>query len=56
MTPSRRNALKLGLGAGGGKLGPYVRGPLRKPICRCDLRHSGREWVAWSQKRAEELR
>jgi hypothetical protein len=40
----------------GEKLGPYVRGPLRKPICRCDLRHSGREWVAWSQKLAEELR
>lgn len=40
----------------GEKEGPYVRGPLRKPICRCDLRHSGREWVAWSQQRAEELR
>jgi hypothetical protein len=40
----------------GQKLEPYVRGPLRKPICRCDLRHSGREWVAWSQQRAEELK
>ena len=40
----------------GEKEGPYVRGPLRKPICRCDLRSSGREWVAWSEQRAEELR
>jgi len=40
----------------GEKLGPYIRGPLRKPICRCDLRHSGREWVAWSQQAAEALR
>jgi hypothetical protein len=40
----------------GKKLEPYVRGPLRKPICRCDLQHSGREWVAWSPQRAEELR
>jgi hypothetical protein len=39
----------------GEKLGPYIRGPLRKPICRCDLRHSGREWVAWSQQAAEAL-
>jgi hypothetical protein len=40
----------------GEKEGPYVRGPLRKPICRCDLKNSGREWVAWSEQRAEELR
>lgn len=40
----------------GTKLGPYVPGPPRKPICRCDLRHGGREWVAWSQRGAEELR
>ena len=39
----------------GEKLGPYVPGSPRKPICRCDLQHSGREWVAWSQKRANEL-
>jgi hypothetical protein len=40
----------------GEKLGPYVSGPPRKPICRCDLKNSGREWVAWSQNRAAELR
>ena len=40
----------------GQKLGPYVSGPPRKPICRCDLKNSGREWVAWSQQRAEEMR
>jgi hypothetical protein len=40
----------------GQKLGPYVHGPLHKPICRCDLRNSGREWVAWSQERADELK
>ena len=27
----------------------------RKPVCRCDLRHSGREWVAYSEKGAKEL-
>jgi hypothetical protein len=40
----------------GKKLGPYVSGPPRKPICRCDLKNSGREWVAWSEERAAELR
>ena len=34
--------------------------PLRsensKPICRCDLRYSGREWVAHSEKTAADLR
>ena len=39
----------------GERLGPYVPGPPRKPICRCDLQHSGREWVAWLQQRAKEL-
>jgi hypothetical protein len=28
----------------------------RKPICRCDLRASGREWVAYSDRAAAELR
>jgi len=27
-----------------------------KPFCRCDLQHSGREWVAYSEKAAAELR
>lgn len=27
-----------------------------KPICRCDLRNSGREWVAYTEKSAAELR
>jgi hypothetical protein len=40
----------------GEKLGAYVRGPIRKPICRCDLKDSGREWVAWSRERADELK
>jgi hypothetical protein len=40
----------------GQKLEPYKRGPPRKPICRCDLRNSGREWVAWSRQGADELK
>jgi len=40
----------------GQKLGPYEPGPPRKPICRCDLRNSGREWIAWSQQGADELK
>jgi hypothetical protein len=40
----------------GQKLEPYISGPPRKPICRCDLKNSGREWVASSQERAAELR
>ena len=40
----------------GKKLEPYVAGPPRKPICRCDLRSTGREWVAWSEQSAAELR
>jgi hypothetical protein len=27
-----------------------------KPICRCDLRATGREWVAYNEKGAAELR
>ena len=40
----------------GKPLGPYEKGENRKPICRCDLRDSGREWVAYSEKAAAELR
>jgi hypothetical protein len=29
--------------------------PPRKPVCRCDLRHSGGEWVAFSQAAAAAL-
>jgi hypothetical protein len=39
----------------GQQLGPIATSPPRKPICRCDLRHLGREWVAWSEERANEL-
>ena len=35
---------------------PYVPGPPRKPICVCELRHSGGEWVAYSEEQAAELR
>lgn len=27
-----------------------------KPICRCDLRGTGREWVAYTERGAAELR
>jgi hypothetical protein len=27
-----------------------------RPVCRCDLRATGREWVAYSEERAAELR
>lgn len=40
----------------GKPLGPLERTANRKPICRCDLRDSGREWVAYSEKAAAELR
>jgi hypothetical protein len=28
----------------------------QKPICRCDLRGTGREWIAYTEKSAAELR
>jgi hypothetical protein len=34
---------------------PRQRTPPGKPICRCDLRDSGREWVAYSREMAAEL-
>ena len=34
----------------GERVGPYVPGPLQKPRCLCDLRASGREWVAWTEE------
>lgn len=40
----------------GKPLGPQPRIQRRKPICRWDLRGSGREWVAYSEKAAAELR
>ncbi|MDB4906756.1 MAG: hypothetical protein JWO05_1540 [Gemmatimonadetes bacterium] len=32
----------------GERVPPYVAGSLQKPRCLCDLRASGREWVAWT--------
>ena len=41
----------------GQPLGPLpLRSENRKPICRCDLRDSGREWVAHSEEAAAKLR
>ena len=40
----------------GERLGPAEKFENQKPICRCDLRDSGREWVAYSEKAAAELR
>jgi len=40
----------------GKKTGPYVYGPRQAPICLCELRHSGREWVAFTEEAAAELR
>ena len=47
-----------------GYVNPSTRQPLyspewehnNKPICRCDLRGTGRDWVAYTEKRAAELR
>ena len=41
---------------GGKKQPPYVSGPPQPPICLCELRDSGHEWVAFSAKQAAELR
>src|SRR5258705_9980199 len=40
----------------GKPLGPSPRSQPQKPVCRCDLRDSGREWVAHSEQAAAELR
>jgi hypothetical protein len=39
----------------GARLPPY-KFEVRKPICRCDLRGTGREWVAWSPQAAAALK
>lgn len=33
----------------GKKLGPEPRRMPRKPVCRCELRGSGKEWVEWER-------
>jgi len=40
----------------GKKTGPYVHGPRRAPICVCELRQSGREWVENTEEKSAELR
>jgi hypothetical protein len=48
--------IDYGYTSAGKKTGPYVRGPRRAPICVCELRQSGREWVAFTEESAAALR